>query len=72
MALFFRVTTWHDEAGNPHQVSFAVLDECWEVLYEATLPAGPFHSIDEQLLELKDGWRRHMRLYGHQEALPIV
>lgn len=69
MALVFRVTTWSDEAGAPLQVSFGVLDESWDLLYEATKPCGPFHPFEEQIMSLKDDWRRHLRLYGYSPEL---
>lgn len=59
-----RTTIWTDEAGGGVQLSYAVLDEVWELLYEATYPLGPFHPLDEELLRAQDDFRRWMRCNG--------
>jgi len=67
----YRTTVWQTEEGDHLQLSFAVLDDWWEMLYEATYPLGPFHTLDDELVRAHDDWRRYLRIRGHQEQLEL-
>lgn len=66
-----RETIWHDEAQGELQYSFAMLDEVWEVVYEATYPCGPFHSLADRRSLANDDWRRWLLACGHQGELEL-
>lgn len=66
-----RQTVWFDADGNAVRCAVACLDGMWEPHAEVTLDVGPFHPLDERLLQARDiahglgGWR------AHQEVLEL-
>lgn len=68
--LIVRTTAWQTlDGARPLQASLALLDGLWEPLMERTLPCGPFHPLDERMMELNDDARRWLRQSGYQLSL---
>lgn len=69
--MLHRWTLWESEAGEPIQMSLALLDDTWEPLHERTVQLGPFHDAEWGRHTLLDDLRRYIAYSGVQTSLKL-